>query len=103
MQSGKYRQLYKGQPIFEVGCPCTTFYVVLSGLVGCHTSDNLPQVKDGHKGRRYAHLGNFESPGSPISTPHSPGSTLMLQDSASTVGSTCGETCASGVRVFSSL
>jgi hypothetical protein len=99
VQSGKYRKLYGGQPIFEVGCPCTTFYVVLSGLVGCHTSDNLPQVLEGHKGRRYAHLGSDlsslqekEAPGDPEATPQSARSSVV-HDCESMAGSTCSNSC----------
>jgi hypothetical protein len=103
VQSGKYRKLYRGQPIFEVGYPCTTFYVVLSGLVGCHTSDNLPQVLDGHKGRRYAHLSSDpssfqEAPGEPEA-----GSSLVLHDRESMAGSTCSNSCSGELSMPSLL
>ena len=56
VQSGKYLRLEQGQPAFEAGATCSTFYVVLSGCIGLHGGDSLPQVSNGRGGRRRATL-----------------------------------------------
>lgn len=56
MQSGKYLTLEQGQAVFEVGSTCSTFYVVLSGCIGLHGGDSLPQMHSGRRGRRHAAL-----------------------------------------------
>ena len=58
MQSGKYKRVSRGQPIYRVNEPCATLYVVLSGRVGVHGANNLPVIikSKGRVGRERADL-----------------------------------------------
>jgi hypothetical protein len=62
VQSGKYKRLTHGQPVYQLGDACTTFYVVLSGRVGIHSADTLPTVHHSKMrvGRSYATLPTAE-------------------------------------------